>query len=948
LADFRAIKTRFLAFNHDRLNRMREILRSQQRDIIDLLPLLFHVNHRELPGFVSDSAPVGVPDYAPGNRLLDMARKLAPGFDYRRRALPRYDIHSLFLMGSSGTIACSTESDFDIWVCHDPALSVVQIAELQQKARAIEKWTASYGLEVHFFLMNTEQFREGRVIELSAESSGSAQHHLLLDEFYRTGLLIAGRYPVWWLVPPDEEAGYEDFISRLVRDGVVRDNETIDFGVLPRAPAEEFFGGALWQLYKSIDSPYKAALKLMLMEAYAAEYPEVDLLSMQFKRAIHAGNIDPARLDPYVMLCTRLEGYLRDQNDDGRLALMRRCFYYKVNERLGDPDTIRNASWRRAAMTELARSWGWTREYMKQLDSRRRWKIDEVLEERKSLVSALTQSYHSLSRFARVQNMLARINQSDLNILGRKLYATFERKAGKIDIINRGISDNIRESQVSINQLGGGKHAGWELYRGKVQPEDINDSRPIKRSRSLLELLVWAWLNQLINEQTGITLYMRDSVLTMNEIRLIVKSLDQIFPGSHLAPSTFEELSQSPRLADFNVFVNIGVRPDTVRLREGKHLTSNKTDALSYGGVCENQVLKLEQLVRTSWQEVLTYPFIGEEGLFECLAAYLRWSPPSSGLMPARVKAWCFSSPQCMSVIRRIEELFTDIVDCYYRNNPYYRTTRYILLVGQKYHVLSLDGDNLVHKRIDSYNELIQYLSRPLEAFSPVHIDRNALGRDILPMIYHNNRPGAVQLYYVEEGQAIHLYFVDERGSLFHRRIAKMDIQVLIGQYLRFLRSVSARQAMHHAAGDEKAAGKPVIEVFQAHKKYHGKSVLVPHREEPPDSAQHYFNIQVITSVSPANQPEFTIYVDDREFSTLEFGDDLYRRVAAHIIELRKHGQRYPIYITDIDLAHEIVGMTSTDQLQTVHYLAFKKQIEDKLNLALASLLGSRAAGQRG
>lgn len=946
MPDFRAIKTRFLAFNRDRLNRMRENLRGQQREILELLPLLFHVNHRELPGFVSDAAPVGVSDYAPSSRLLDGIAKIAPDFDYRRRALPRYDIHSLFLMGSSGTIAYSTESDFDIWVCHDPALSVVQIAELQQKARTIEKWAASLDLEVHFFLMNTDQFREGRVIELSDESSGSAQHHLLLDEFYRTGLLLAGRYPIWWLVPPEEESVYADYIGKLVSEGVVRENETLDFGGLPRAPAEEFFGGALWQLYKSIDSPYKAALKLMLMEAYAAEYPEVDLLSMQFKRAIHEGNADLTGLDPYIMLGAKIEKYLDEQRDDERLSLMRRCFYFKVNERLGDPDTTRNASWRREAMGELTRRWGWDTEYLQRLDSRRRWKIQEVLEERKSLVSALTLSYQSLSRFARAQNMLARINQSDLNILGRKLYAAFERKAGKVDIINRGISEDVKEGHLSIHQLGNGRQGGWELYNGKIQIEDLNGSKPLKRSRSVLELLVWAWLNQLIDERTGFTLYTRDSVLSANEVRSIIRSLDQIFPGSLLPPSTFEELSQAPRLADFNLFVNIGVQPDTERLREGKHLTSNKTDALSYGGVCENQVLKLEQLVRTSWQEVLTFPYSGEEGLFECLAAYLRWSPPSSGTLPPRVKAWCYSSLQSMSVIRRIEELFTDIVDCYYRNNPHYETTRYILLVGQKYHALALEDDKLVHTRIDTYNDLIQYLSRPLATFSPVRIDRNALSRDILPMIYQNNRAGAIQIYYVEEGQAIYLYFVDERGSLFHRRVARMDVQLLIGQYLRFLRAVTARQGMHHAAGHEKAAGNPVIEVFQAHKKYHGKSVLMRYHEESPDSAQRYFNVQVITGVSAGKRPEFTIYIDDREFSSLEFGEELYSRVAAHILELRKNGPRYPIYITDIDLAHEIVGMTSPDQLQIVHYLDYKKQIEDKLNIALATMLEARSAGQ--
>jgi adenylate cyclase class 1 len=47
---------------------------------------------------------------------------------------------------------------------------------------------------------------------------------------------------------------------------------------------------------------------------------------------------------------------------------------------------------------------------------------------------------------------------------------------------------------------------------------------------------------------------------------------------------------------------------------------------------------------------------------------------------------------------------------------------------------------------------------------------------------------------------------------------------------------------------------------------------------------------------------------------------------------------RYPIYITDIDLSHRLAGVAGADQLQTVHYLEYKKLIEDQLNRALAAL----------
>ena len=934
--DLSTVKQRFLALNRDRLSRMQDSLRSRQRDVIELLPLLFHVNHPGLPGYVSDNTPVGISDYTPGGRLTETLRRIVPGVEYKRRALARYDIQALFLIGSAGTIAYSSKSDFDVWLCHGSELSMVQIADLQEKTQAIEKWAAGFDLEVHFFLMNAEQFRGGKVIELSHESSGSTQHHLLLDEFYRTALLLAGRYPIWWLVPPAEETRYEEYTQRLLREGVVRVNETIDFGGLPRAPAEEFFGASLWQLYKSIDSPYKAALKLMLMETYAAEYPQVELLSLRFKGAVHAGHVDVTRLDPYIMLYRKIEEYLLDQGDEDRLALLRRCFYFKVNEYLGRGEAG-NQSWCAEVMRELVQEWGWNSGYLYMLDTRRHWKIHQVLEERTSLVRALTQSYHALSRFGRVQNVLAKINQNDLNILGRKLYAAFERKAGKIDIVNRGISDDVWESHLSIHQASGRDRSGWMLYRGIVQAEEAERSRPLKRSRTVVELLAWCYLNQLVDERTTFTLYARDSALRMNEVRGLTRALEDFLPGSHLEPARFEVLAQPPSLQRTVVFINVGVRPETERIREGKQLTSDKTDALSYGGVCENQVVSLDQLMLTSWQEVLTFSFEGESAPFDCLAAYLRASPPP-GPRPPPMKAHCFSSPHSMSAVRRIEELFSDIVDCYYSDEPHRESTRYVVLVGQKYYVLRCEDGQLSYQRLDSHNDLLKHLSEPVGCYSPVIIDRHALVHDILPLIYRNNKPDVVQIYCVEENQAVYLYIVDERGSLFCRRAPRVEMHMLVRQYRRFLAAAAARQDMQPAAGRGGSSGARTIEVYQGHKRYHGKSVLASYQEEPGDEGGPSLDIQVITGISDKGRPEFTIYVEDREFSSIEFGNALYRKVAEYIMERRSSGQRYPIHITDIDLAHQLVGAKSSDQLQSVHYLEYKRQIEDRLNLALASM----------
>src|SRR3569623_3812409 len=108
-----ATKQRFLLLNRERLRRAQESMRERQQDFLDLLPLLFHVNHPILTGFTSSEGPVGVSDYRPPKRALHAAKKIAMSFEFRRKALPRYDIDSKNLMGSSGTDANSQKSEYD-------------------------------------------------------------------------------------------------------------------------------------------------------------------------------------------------------------------------------------------------------------------------------------------------------------------------------------------------------------------------------------------------------------------------------------------------------------------------------------------------------------------------------------------------------------------------------------------------------------------------------------------------------------------------------------------------------------------------------------------------------------------------------------------------------------------------------------------------------------------
>mgnify|MGYP003600879355 CR=1 FL=1 len=395
------LRGRFLAVNQGRMGRAMEGLAPGQQSLLRLLALFFHVNHPLLPGYVSACTPAGVTGYEPDAPTLAAAQQLIRGFACSMgSACASEPIHGLFLMGSLGTLAQTDQSDMDVWICLGPDLSDVALAALRKKCRRLEVWAASQGIEAHFFLIDAQRFAQGECVsQPSHGDSAKPRNTLLLDEFYRTAIWLAGRTPMWWWVPAHEEARYAEFAQGLLANDVVGCDETIDLGHLAQIAPGEFLGAGLWQLFKGIESPYKSLLKLLLVEVYASEHPRVNCLSLSFKQTVYANRLDLDELDPYVVVYRRIEQYLQGRGELQRLELVRRSLYLKVGHKLSGSET--GMQWQRRLLQRLIREWGWNEQHLAMLDNRSRWEAQQVSHELRALARELSVSYRSLSQLAR-------------------------------------------------------------------------------------------------------------------------------------------------------------------------------------------------------------------------------------------------------------------------------------------------------------------------------------------------------------------------------------------------------------------------------------------------------------------------------------------------------------------------------------------------------------------
>lgn len=933
--DFRRLKMRFLDINNHRLERVQSTFKLQKQAFLHLLPLMFHVNHPSLPGYVSSRCPSGISNYRPDKQVLDDVQKLMRGFTPPRGALHE-DIHALYLMGSAGSIAFSEKSDLDIWICHAPELNEEQQRLILQKAHDLEKWGESLGLEVHFFLVNAETFRSGNVEDLSAESSGSAQHVLLLEEFYRTSILLAGRYPVWWLIPPQVEPLYDDAVKHILEKRFINSNEVIDFGGLGNLPCEEFFGAGVWQLSKGINSPYKSALKILLTENYASQYPQVQLLGMEFKQRVYNEITDELLLDPYLMLSERLEQYL-SQHDEQRLQLARQAFYLKIRAPLSKNAPDRE-QWRYDTMRELADQWGWDKAEIYHLDNRAEWKADVVDSERKTVIHELTRSYQALSDFARKTEADSRISKVDLNILGRKLFAAFERKAGKIDIINRGIAKDLSETHLTIHQTKNREgRLLWQLFRGQIATDNVNDATPLKTASTLIELICWCYFNDVISPATNLSVFKQGQLYPLEDASYIHKSLEKHFPDKAIFEPHFEDISQPARLANSIAFVNHNVPISELPSNKSVPRGNSNYDAFSFSGLNINLVKRIDWVFTNSWGEIYCFSYFGQQGVEDFLCEYLLHLKQHDTRPVPALTVYPFSMEYASVISGRMETLWRDLARLYTSAEQRHEY-RYLMSLEKGYLLLEYQDDSPHGTQIEQQpSSLFQQLAAPNAYFRNLKVDRYTLPNLVIPKLYERNVENRVQLFYMEKpDNKIDIYVLDEKGSLYFHSSPLYNAAILLSHYVEFINAVLKRIQMNSLDFDDVAIDDTKLSLFQIKREHGGYAFgarilheLRPHKD---------IRITAICDGGPDNQRSYTIYCGDHRYASLEHGSDLFHVVAGAVVELRKDSGTYPIHISDIDFSSKLTDPELSGQRQTSRYLNQKRYLEHQLNKAISEL----------
>ncbi|KML64862.1 class I adenylate cyclase [Pectobacterium peruviense] len=763
------LKQRLDAINQLRVDRALGAMKPAFQQVYSLLPILLHHHHPLMPGYLEGKVPHGICTHAPDEKQQQYLDGIALRWGQFDSSHPQGElpITGIYSMGSTSSIGQSCSSDLDIWVCHQSWLDSEERQLLQKKCTLLEQWAASQGAEVSFFLMDESRFRHNESGSLGGEDCGTMQHILLLDEFYRTAVRMAGKRILWNMVPVEEESHYDEYVLSLYSQGALAPNEWMDLGGLSTLSAEEYFGASLWQLYKSIDSPYKAVLKTLLLEAYSWEYPDTSLLSTEIKKRLHDGEIVSFGLDPYCMMLDRVTHYLTAINDPTRLDLARRCFYLKVCEKLSREQAC--VGWRRQILSQLVQEWGWSDEHLAMLDNRANWKIEQVREAHNELLDAMMQTYRNLIRFARRNNLSVSASPQDIGVLTRKLYAAFEALPGKVTLLNPQISPDLSEPNLTFIYVPPGRanRSGWYLYNQAPSMDAIISHQPLEYNRYLNKLVAWAYFNGLLTPSTR--LYIKGNELCdITRLQALVDDVASHFPLRLPAP-TPKALYSPCEIRHLAIIVNLEHDPTAAFRNQVVHFDFRHLDVFSFGQQQQCLVGSIDLLYRNSWNEVRTLHFSGEQAVLEALKTILGKMHQDAAL-PESLEVFCYSQHLRGLIRTRVQQLVSECIELRLtstRQEP--GRFKAVKVAGQTWG-LFFERLSVSVQKLENAVEFYGAISNNKLQGQPVQVETNHV--HLPPVVDGVASEGIIQFFFEDltENQGFNIYILDEsnRVEVYH------------------------------------------------------------------------------------------------------------------------------------------------------------------------------------
>jgi adenylate cyclase class 1 len=350
-------------------------------------------------------------------------------------------------------------------------------------------------------------------------------------------------------------------------------------------------------------------------------------------------------------------------------------------------------------------------------------------------------------------------------------------------------------------------------------------------------------------------------------------------------------------------------------------IVSDRSDPLSYGTNRDCFIQKIDEISISSWGEITTFQYTGLNDFFRCITDL--FNNCEHPVDTKQLKINCYTATRGQSILLRADTIFSNLVR-FFSTPSATKKNRYILPGEKGYYIFQQKNRTLQFYFLESAEQIMEELATPQETDSTVHFDHGVLENSFIPYLYSLNIANTIQFFYMVENTTVTIYIIDERGALFTQEYKESNDNQVLNQYSEFLESI-----LNHQLYRENIQ----IKYYEILKNSTGIiSVHTAQWTSSPSNLNLTIRIATKGHLADTKAATYYIYCNDIEFNSIEYGNQLFVEISNYILDFRNNNEPYPIHISDIDVPYSYLDADNEAQLQTIHFLKYKRKIEAKLN----------------
>jgi adenylate cyclase, class 1 len=447
----------------------------------------------------------------------------------------------------------------------------------------------------------------------------------LKEEMYRTMIVAAGKIPFWWIVPVRTDNNeYDNLFQRVSKGETLLDGDDfIDIGNIADISDGEFFGGSIWTLIKSFNSPFKTLLKMGLLEEYMFNKTSFNLLCHQIKEKVFSGD-HSYQVDPYLMLYELVENFFQETKSSKEMDALRVAFYMKIGTQvdLDQLDTASNDS-KLTILKNKLDLWGWPISKLEHLNTYKNWQMNQKVAMGNRVNKILMKSYEAISeRNKSLDPSDTLITKKDTHLLGRKLFSFYRKIPNKVENLFSLVEGNTAETALTflLDKNSPIKNPVWYLVRGKTMNVDkLKPENIIKTASSLQFLIAFTAFNKLFQKSTDIFIRPESLSITTSNLHIMLNQIDIFLGQVSINAIHNDDLLSSVRITKLYMIVDFGIIDPSEIILGDIHQCKSNTDLKRFITPRIDKIKNLTTIYLTSWGELFCKTYSGPNLINRCV-----------------------------------------------------------------------------------------------------------------------------------------------------------------------------------------------------------------------------------------------------------------------------------------------------------------------------------------